>query len=237
MPDVWIDSRERLAEKCARRFEDAATEAIAARGRFACAIPGGSVAATCFPALARIAVDWARTEVFWCDERAVPPSDPHSNYGLAWRLWLEHVDIPANCIHRMPAETPDLDRAAAAYDLGLRQALGDPPVLDLLLLGAGADGHVCSLFPGHRALTERSRYAIAIEDAPKTPPRRLSLTLPAIRAARAVVVCAFGEEKAEAVRDAIGGQSIDSPLVLATRDLPGVTWLLDAAAAAFVTPP
>jgi 6-phosphogluconolactonase len=237
VPDVWIDSREQIASECAKRFERAAAEALASRGRFACAVPGGSVAQTCCPALARADVDWSGTQVFWADERAVAPSDPQSNYRLAWQLWLQHVAIPAAGIHPMPADTDDLDRAATAYDLDLRQALGSPPVLDLLLLGTGPDGHVCSLFPGHRALDERTRYAVAVGDAPKPPPRRITLTLPAIRAARAILVCAFGGEKAGAVRDGLGNQDTASPLALATRRHPNVAWLLDPAAAAYVTPP
>jgi 6-phosphogluconolactonase len=237
VPDVVIDLREQLADDCARRFERAAADAIAVRGRFTCAVPGGSVAETCFPSFAQVAVDWSRTHVFWGDERAVPPADSQSNYGLAWRLWLSQVAIPAERIHRMRAESEDLDRAATEYDLDLRGTLGDPPALDLILLGVGPDGHVCSLFPGHRALNEQTRYAAGIVDSPKPPPRRLTLTLPAIRAARLIVVCAFGEEKAEAVRDALGGHAGGSPLALATRDHPQVVWLLDVGAAPSVTQP
>ena len=175
--------------------------------------------------------------MFWADERAVSPSDPQSNYRLAWQLWLQHVEIPAAGIHRMPADAADLNRAAMAYDIDLRETLGDPPALDLLLLGLGPDGHVCSLFPGHPALDERTRYAVAVDDAPKPPPERITLTLPAIRAARAILVCALGDEKAEAVRDGLGNQDAASPVALATRGHADVAWLLDPAAAVYVTPP
>jgi 6-phosphogluconolactonase len=238
VPEVTIDLRKELANECATRLESAAEEAIAARGRFACAVPGGSVAETCFPAFAQAAVDWSRTHVFWGDERAVPPSDPQSNYGFAWHAWLRHVAIPRDRIHGMAADSADLDRAASAYDQEFRQTLGDPPRLDLILLGVGPDGHVCSLFPGHPALDERTRCAVGVEGAPKPPPRRITLTLPAIRGARIIVVCAFGDEKADAVREALGGQAAGtSPLALATRDHPRVVWLLDAGAAASVTRP
>jgi 6-phosphogluconolactonase len=238
VPDVSIDSRSQLADECARRVERAASEAIAGRGQFAWAVPGGSVAEACFPSFAQAAIDWSRTHVFWGDERAVPPSDPQSNYGFAWQLWLRHVEIPRDRIHRMAADSIDLDRAAAAYDHELRQTLGDPPRLDLILLGVGPDGHVCSLFPGHPAIDERARYTVGVEGAPKPPPRRITLTLPAIRAARIIVVCAFGEEKAEAVREALGDQAGDaSPLALATRDHPQVVWLLDAGAGRLLKKP
>jgi 6-phosphogluconolactonase len=234
-PDIVIDARERLAAECARRFEALAQDAIAARGRFACALPGGSVAEVCFPALAASAVDWPRAHVFWGDERAVPAEDSRSNYGYAWRTWLRHLAIPPAQIHRMPADGPDLDRAAAAYDADLQRTLGTPPRLDLVLLGVGPDGHVCSLFPGHSALDERARHATAVHDAPKPPARRLTLTLPALGAARALIVGAFGREKAAVVRDAIETSDSPLPVALATRDDERVTWLLDPDAARLLT--
>ncbi len=134
----------------------------------------------------------------------------------------------------MPADTSDLDRAAAAYEEDLRLTLGNPPRLDLILLGVGADGHVCSLFPGHPALHERTRLVVAVTDAPKPPPHRLTLTLPALAAARSIVVCAFGSEKAAA----IGGEdAARTPVALATRDHPDVAWLLDPDAAALIRRP
>ncbi|HYN08931.1 MAG TPA: 6-phosphogluconolactonase [Vicinamibacterales bacterium] len=237
--DLTIDSREHVAAECARRFERVAAVAIAARGHFSCALPGGSVAEVCFPALAGAAVDWSRTHFFFGDERAVPPSDPQSNYGLAWRLWLGHLN--EGLIHRMPADLADIDSAAARYEAALRRTLGDTPRLDLVLLGVGTDGHVCSLFPGHPALDERERLVVAVTDAPKPPPRRLTLTLPALAAARALVVCAFGQDKAAALRDAIEGRASGSarpsPLALATREHPHVAWLLDPDAASLIRRP
>src|SRR6185503_5871302 len=131
--------------------------AVAARGRFACAVTGGSLATAFFPRLATAAVDWARLELFWGDERAVPPADPESNYGLARRLWLDRVQADPQRIHRMAGESSDLEAAAAAYGLEMTSVLGPRPALDYALLGVGPDGHVCSLFPGHPALRETER--------------------------------------------------------------------------------
>ena len=235
-PDLTIDVRGYLGVECARRFERAAAAAIAARGQFTCALPGGSVAEACFPALAGAGVDWSRTHVFWGDERAVPPKDPQSNYGLAWRLWLRHMG--GGWVHPMPAYLPALEIAAAQYEESLRRTLGDPPRLDLVLLGVGADGHVCSLFPGHPALDERERLVVAVTDAPKPPARRLTLTLPALAVARALIVCAFGQDKAPALRDAIEGRASGSgqpsPLALATSEHSDVAWLLDPDAASLI---
>src|SRR2546422_711170 len=88
-PEVIVDTPAALAEALAARFEEEARRARTARGLFSVALPGGSVGTTFFPRLARAAVDWSRTELFWGDERAVPPSDPDSNFGLARSLWLE----------------------------------------------------------------------------------------------------------------------------------------------------
>src|SRR5512134_212813 len=99
-PEVIVDASPALAMRFAGRFESAARDAIAARGRFACAVPGGSVARTFLPALASAAVEWPRVDVFWDDERAVPPDDPSSNYGLARRLWLDHVPLDPTRVHR-----------------------------------------------------------------------------------------------------------------------------------------
>src|SRR5262249_9047364 len=129
-PEVIVDTRDALASFFVRRFESLVGEAIGAHGRFACALPGGSVAEAFFPRLAAATVDWKRVAVFWGAERAVPPTDPESNYGLARRLWLDHVPIDPARVHPIHGETPDLDAAAAAYARELAAALGEGP-LDL----------------------------------------------------------------------------------------------------------
>jgi len=190
-PNVVSDTPERLADAFARRFEDAAALAIRARGRFSCAVPGGSVASTFFPALVNADVDWSRVDVFWVDERAVPPSDEASNFGLASRLWLGHVPVDAARVHRMRGESPNLDEAALAYANDLTATLGTPPQLDLVLLGVGADGHVASVFPGRPEMSEAEGLVAAVRDAPKPPPERLTLTMATLMAARSICIAAF----------------------------------------------
>ena len=197
------------------------------RGRFALALSGGSVATVLFPALARLTFDWTRVDFFWCDERAVPPSHEDSNYALARRLWLEPAGVPAERIHRMEAEGRDLGAAAAAYGEVLEQTLGDRGRLDLVLLGVGPDGHVASLFPGHAALEEDDLAVLPIEDSPKPPPRRLTLTLPVLAAARLVVVAAFGAAKADVVREALHDPGSALPLALVVHRARRVVFLLD----------
>jgi 6-phosphogluconolactonase len=201
-PEVVILPRPALADEFVRRCLARALPAIAARGRFAMAIPGGSVAEAFLPPLGRAALEWDRIDIFWCDERAVPADDPRSNFGLARTMF---AGTPAATKARMHPMTggPELERSANEYARTLNHILGQPPVLDLVLLGVGEEGHVCSLFPGSRALDERSRWVLPVEDAPKPPPRRLTLTLPVLDAARAICVAAFGMTKAKVIADAL----------------------------------
>src|SRR5262249_18355181 len=113
----------------------------------------------------------------------------------------------------------------------LEQLLGRPPRLDFVLLGVGPDGHVCSLFPGHPLLAEERRWVAAIDDSPKPPPRRLTLTLPVLAAAELVVVAALGEGKAEVVRESVEEPASRLPLALVTRGSRRMLFLLDPGAA------
>src|SRR5450432_2812119 len=106
--ETLVDKTQFLAAALARRFQDSARHALVARGRFTVALPGGSVATGFFPGLARLPVDWSGVDFFWGDERAVPPEHPDSNYGLARSLWLDPAGVPAERVHRMRADAPDL---------------------------------------------------------------------------------------------------------------------------------
>jgi 6-phosphogluconolactonase len=233
--EVIVDTPAALAARFVERFEAAASQAIASHGRFAMAVPGGSVAEKILPALVGATVDWSRVAIFWGDERAVAADAPDSNYGLARRMLLDRVPLDPSNVHRMPSEQADLNAAADAYARDLGRALGGRP-LDVVLLGMGPDGHVCSLFPGHRALDEPTRTVLPIIDSPKPPPRRLTLTLVALSGAPLVCVAAFGAEKADAVRDAIESPASRLPVALAARSGKRALFLLDAAAASRLSP-
>jgi 6-phosphogluconolactonase len=230
-PEIHVDHASGLAGRLARLFEEESERARARRGFCAIALPGGSVAAIFFPELAGAQCDWSRTAFFQADERAVPPDHPDSNYRLARELWLDPAGVPASSVHRMPADDPDLERAALAYEALLARTLGGPPRLDLALLGMGPDGHVCSLFPGHPLLDERVRLVAAIDDAPKPPPRRMTLTLPMLWSAELLVVAALGEAKAEALRDALEDPASALPVAQAVRGARRAVLLLDPPAA------
>lgn len=203
-PKIVVDKPAGLASFLVGLIADEGRRAVADRGFLALALPGGSVAAAFFPALAASPVDWSRARFFWGDERAVPEADPESNSGLARRLWLDRAAVPAAHVHRMDASGADLADAAARYAETMTRVLGTPPRLDVALLGVGPDGHVCSLFPGHPGL-DAVGWTAAVEDSPKPPPRRITLTLPALAAAELVVVAALGAAKAPVMREALAG--------------------------------
>jgi 6-phosphogluconolactonase len=200
---------------------------------FTVALSGGSLASQFCPELARLSFDWSRTEFFWADERAVPPGDPDSNYAVADALWLTPAHVPAGNIHRMRGEDPDLEQVARDYAVELTQAAGTPPRLDLILLGVGPDGHVASLFPGHRVAGEERRLVAMVDDSPKPPPRRLTLTLPVLANAGRVVIVALGREKAAAVRDGLERDGA-TPLAVLIQRARNVRCLLDEEAASLL---
>jgi len=229
--DVVIQGIPELAQSFARLVEDAARRAIAQRGSFSMAIPGGSAAETLLPALIPTSIDWSKVAVFWVDERMVPPDDADSNFRLARTVWLNEVSIPAERIHRMHGDDPLPGEAAAAYTRVLRETLGERAQIDLVLLGIGPDGHVASLFPGHRLLRAWDRDVAVLDDAPKPPPRRMTLTLRVLTAARKIVVFATGLAKAQAIHDALRNEDSELPVTLATMGDAEVTFLLDPEAA------
>ena len=217
-----------LANVLARRVAEAARGALAERGRFALVLSGGSVAESLLPGLADAGLDWPRVDVFWGDERAVPPDHADSNYSLARRGLLDRVSAR---VHRMQAEALDLAAAAADYEREMREALGEAPRLDVAILGMGPDGHVCSLFPGHAALRERVRWVVPIEDSPKPPSARLTLTLAALALTDLLIVGAWGRAKAEAVRQVLREPESSLPAALVARGARRALFLLDDEAA------
>ncbi len=230
LPEVLVGSLTSLLNRLASEVVTEATRAKAARGLYAVAVPGGSVGVACFPALARVPIDWSVTHVFWVDERAVPPSSFDSNFSLGRSLWLDSSAASPSSIHRMPADNPNLDEAAALYAAELRHVC-EGPHLDLVLLGVGADGHVASLFPGHPALSEEHQLVVPIADSPKPPPRRLTMTLPLLTSARCVIVMALGKSKAAVMHEALTREDSMLPISLILRRAPRALVLLDEEAA------
>jgi 6-phosphogluconolactonase len=187
----------RNADAVAARAAEIVSEVVAARaGRVRIVLAGGTTPRRAYELLAATAVPWGRVEILFGDERCVPPLDAESNYAMALTS-LMRTAVPAS-VHRIPAEL-GAEAAAALYEPIVAAA-----PLDLVLLGLGPDGHTASLFPGAPALSATS-LVVAVHDAPKPPPDRVSLTLVALRSARRALVLATGREKADAVRRALEG--------------------------------
>ncbi len=191
-----------------------------------CALSGGATALIFLPALRAAKVDWSRITLFWADERAVPADDPESNYGIAERMLLSPLGAKAPRAVRMPADMPDLGAAALKYDEELATEL-EGGVLDLVLLGVGEDGHVCSLFPGHPALLEDNQRVIAVEDAPKPPRRRLSLTMGYLLQTRRIWIVAVGPRKLPVLQAAFSKTQRSTPLDLLLQQAKDVTIFTD----------
>ena len=227
-----------LAEQAAEDFVREAQTAIEERERFSVALAGGTTPRRMYELLTqavyRDRVDWNNVHVFWSDERYVPPDDAESNFRLAREALLDHVPIPAANIYLMPTVGSTPEAAAQAYQATLTAFFGNMPRFDLILLGMGPDGHTASLFPGKPEVTMSSdALVIAVHDAPKPPPDRLSFTLRLINAAAHVLFLVAGADKASALRRVLE-DPID-PLQLPAQGVhPSngtLTWLLDAAAA------
>lgn len=235
-PERVVGPRECLAREFVRDLGRAVAAAPPARP-FTLAVPGGSVAHAFFPSLARADVDWRRVAVLFVDERAVPPDSPESNFALAQALWLGPAGVPAGQVHRMPAERTPIADAAAAYATTLRALAGDPPQLDLVLLGVGTDRHVASLFPGDDARASDGDETVAwTTRAPKPPAARLTLTFATLARASRLAIAALGPDKTEAVARAVRDGGDASPLARLLRAAPHARLLLDDAAAGMEAP-
>jgi 6-phosphogluconolactonase len=235
-----------VAERAASLFMLAAQESASARGAFTAVLSGGSTPHALYAQLARqtasVKIPWRRVHLYWGDERCVPPDDPASNYGMACATLIDKVPIPPENVHRMHGED-EPEAAARAYE---QQILAPParaaahsadvPVFDLVLLGLGADGHTASLFPHTDAVNEQHRLVV-VNLAPDGG-SRLTLTLPVIDAARRVFFVVTGGEKAGMVAEVLEGLRMPAA-VPAQGVMPSagtLTWLLDEAAAAELSP-
>jgi 6-phosphogluconolactonase len=238
--EIFPDS-DTLVSAAGRRLIDVIQSAVAARGRALIVLTGGGNGVGLLEYLGKQEeqIDWSKVDLFWGDERYVPEDDDERNEKQARAALLDHIDIPSSRVHAMPASDGefggDLATAALAYEqlLAANAEPGEPvPNFDVHLLGMGPEGHINSLFPDTAAVLEATRMVIAVEDSPKPPPRRITLTLPAIQRSREVWLMVSGAAKADAVAAAIGGaQPVSIPAAGAVgRET--TLWLLDEQAAA-----
>jgi len=237
-PSVFPDLNS-LVASAAEQVVTLAGAAIAARGRFAIGLSGGSTPRPLYELLASPAfasrIDWTNVHVFWGDERCVPPDHPDSNYRMARETLLDHVPLPPDNIHRLAGEL-DPATAAADYEAHLRAFFaGDGeagPRFDLLLLGMGDDAHTASLFPGTAALGETERW-VAANYVEKLDAWRLTLTPPALNAAAEIMVLVSGASKADAFHAVLSGPTDPDkyPAQVLNPNNGRLRWLVDSEAA------
>ncbi|WP_086827875.1 6-phosphogluconolactonase [Streptomyces sp. NRRL B-24572] len=235
--------KELMAEAAAARLITKIVDAQAARGSASVVLTGGrngnGLLAALGSAPARDAIDWSRLDLWWGDERFLPEGAPERNVTQARAALLDRVPLDPARVHAMPASDGpygDVDAAAEAYAAELAAAAGPGdhggvPTFDVLMLGVGPDTHVASLFPELPAVRETERTVVGVHGAPKPPPVRVSLTLPAIRAAKEVWLLAAGEDKAKAAAIALSGAGEVQAPAAGAYGRSRTLWLLDAAAA------
>jgi 6-phosphogluconolactonase len=239
---VVVDDADALAREAAAELTRIAQKSVASSGRFTLALSGGSTPRRLYTLLAdpaapyRAAIPWEATQVFFGDERHVPPDDPRSNFRMANEALLAHVPVPSTSVHRVEAERSDAAEAAALYASTIARvfalAPGQWPRFDLVLLGIGPDGHTASLFPGSDALGVRDR-TVAANWVAKFDAYRITLTLPVFDAAAAVHFLVAGADKAKTLAAVFDPASpADAFPCQRIRPRSGeLLWLVDRAAA------
>lgn len=218
-----------------------AEQAIAKKGAFTIALSGGSTPKRLYELLASSAwrdrIPWGKIQFFWGDERYVPPTDSSSNYRMTNEAMLAKVNVPAECIHRVPTELEPPEAAAEVYEDEVKRVVppgaGGLPQFDLVLLGLGTNGHVASLFPFQPALHEKSKLVISeyIEEVKMT---RISLTFPVINSATDILFLSLGPDKASVLKEVLTGKRDPErlPAQYVHAEHGKATWLLDPPAAA-----
>jgi 6-phosphogluconolactonase len=231
-----------LAQAAAGDLLRLAQQSVAERGVFTLALAGGSTPRKLYTLLATdpsfAEFPWDKTQLFFGDERHVPPDHPDSNYLMTKSTLMTSGRIPETHLHRVPAELADANEAAAQYEAEMRSFFTDEkclngfPRFDAILLGMGPDGHTASLFPGSKGLEEKERWVIA-NWVEKFHSNRITFTFPVLNAARHVLLLVAGADKAEMLQEVLATDGPAIYPVQKVQPLDGVkTWLLDRAAAA-----
>lgn len=200
-----LDTDNLVAHKAAEIIAEEARVAVASRGAFLVAVSGGTTPWVMLRALRTADVPWPAIHVIQVDERVAPAGDPDRNLTHLRESLLDHVPLRPDQIHAMPVESPDLEAAAEQYAANLRQIAGSTPVLDLVHLGLGPDGHTASLVPGDPALAVRDKdVAITMEYKGRC---RMTLTYPILNRARRILWVITGSEKVQMLHRLIDGDA------------------------------
>jgi 6-phosphogluconolactonase len=235
-----FDTAEQLAIAAAERFVDYEYAFHGEPERFSVALAGGNTPRRVYELLAterfKHRVEWAQVDLFFGDERCVPPDHPESNYAMVYETLISQVPIPAKNVHRIIGEG-NPDESAKLYENQLKTFFAGLtwPRFDLVLLGMGADGHTASLFPGSDALNEKSRWVVRTRPE-GLPHDRITLTTPVFNHAARVLFLVKGAGKAERLAQVLHPQSEAETLPAQTiQPVEGsLEWLVDSAAAALL---
>jgi 6-phosphogluconolactonase len=250
-PEIRIvKDAEELTRAAAGELVRCAKESVGRQGRFTVALAGGNTPISLYEMIAlqptfRTLLPWKQSHFFWGDERHVPPDHADNHYRKAQAAMFSRVEVPPENIHRIPAENPDADAAAAQYEEELRRFFavkaGKLPRFDLVLLGMGQEGDIAGFFPGSDALAVSDRWAIATRDA-KNGTEWITLSLPVLNNACTVVFLACGKEKAETLHEVL--RRVERPPKEAVR-IPAelvrpvngrLLWIVDQEAAGLLKP-
>ena len=241
MPIIVEPDANALSRKGAAIFTQVAAESVALRGCFVVAISGGSTPRPMHRLLCEepclSTIPWSGTHIFWVDERCVPVDDPASNYGAARVDFVDKLPIPGNQIHPMPVDLVP-EEGATAYQRELfhfsQLQPSKIPVLDLICLGIGTDGHTASLFPGQGSLMEKKRLIVPVTGGhPQVS--RLTMTFPLLNHAREIVFLVSGQGKAPIIKAILEGTSRRFPAQMIQPLNGSLTWLLDREAASMLS--
>ena len=217
----FIDERT-LQQAAVDIILSSAAEAIVERGQFLLVLAGGNTPRAVYQQLRSVHTDWTSWQIYFGDERCLPPTDSTRNSCMAADVWLSRVGIPSNQIYVIPAEL-GASQAAKIYTETLRTV----GIFDLVLLGLGEDGHTASLFPNQDwGILPNSPDTLAVLDAPKPPPQRVTLSAARLSRARQVVFLISGESKRKAVVQWLNGEVIPA---VSIKPLMGVEILVESA--------
>jgi 6-phosphogluconolactonase len=213
-----LDNREAAITCALDHLIETGITAIEERGQFCLALSGGSTPKEIYKRLKPEMLDWSRVQLFWSDERAVPPDHEESNYRMAMDAGFAKLPIPPEHIHRMQADF-DIEVHAAIYEKLLKEHCDG--TLDLLMLGMGPDGHTASLFPDTMALHEKEQLVVP-NYIPKLETWRMTLTFPCINRARATAIYVLGADKQQILREVL-----QKPGLYPIEQVKSALWITD----------
>jgi 6-phosphogluconolactonase len=224
-----------VAREASARIAKVLRDALGLFGQASIALSGGNTPRAAYALLAKETLDWGKVDVFWVDERAVPPTDDRSNFRWAKASLLDAASIPPSRVHRMPADAADLAAAARDYEQLIRakvRSVGTLPGFDVVVLGVGDDGHTASLFPGEPTVDILDRLVTAVPEAKPKHEARLTLTSPILENARAVFILVVGADKSPALERvwSVGGTTQETPARIIRGVRGAVTWVIDKGA-------